>query len=53
MAEPHIPIESGVPDPFPFMHPVLKRNYGNGAGTTGRVPACCAMSPPAARPCGR
>ncbi len=28
MAEPHIPIESGVPDPFPYMHPVLKRNYG-------------------------
>ena len=22
------PIESGVPDPFPFMHPVMKKNYG-------------------------
>jgi dissimilatory sulfite reductase beta subunit len=21
-------IESGIPDPFPFMHPVLKKNYG-------------------------
>ncbi len=21
--------ETGVPDPFPFMHPVLKKNYGN------------------------
>ena len=28
MAEHHVPIESGVPDPFPFMHPILKRNYG-------------------------
>ena len=22
------PIECGVPDPFPFMHPILKKNYG-------------------------
>ena len=28
MAGPHVPIESGVPDPFPYMHPGLKRNYG-------------------------
>ena len=28
MADHHIPIESGVPDPFPYMHPVLRRNYG-------------------------
>ncbi|MCR6628653.1 MAG: dissimilatory-type sulfite reductase subunit beta [Magnetospirillum sp.] len=29
MAELRRPVESGVPDPFPFMHPVLKQNYGN------------------------
>src|SRR5208337_4445953 len=28
-AQPRRPIESGVPDPFPFMHPVMKKNYGN------------------------
>lgn len=28
MAPPRRPIESGVPDPAPFMHPALKRNYG-------------------------
>jgi sulfite reductase beta subunit len=27
-AAPRMPIESGVPDPFVFMHPVLKRNFG-------------------------
>ena len=26
---PRRPIETGVPDPFPYMHPVLKKNYGN------------------------
>ena len=26
--QPRRPTESGVPDPFPFMHPVLKKNYG-------------------------
>ncbi len=26
---PRTPDEHGVPDPFPYMHPVLKDNYGN------------------------
>ena len=30
-AKPRRAIESGVPDPFPQMHPVLKTNYGNWA----------------------
>ena len=25
------PIKSGVPDPFPYMHPLLKKNYGRWA----------------------
>jgi len=25
---PRMPIESGVPDPIPFMHPVMVKNYG-------------------------
>jgi sulfite reductase beta subunit len=25
---PRMPIESGVPDPMPFMHPVMKKNFG-------------------------
>ncbi len=29
MSEMREPIESGVPDPFPLMHPTLKANYGN------------------------
>ncbi len=29
MTEPRRPIESGVPDPFLYMHPLLKQNYGN------------------------
>ncbi len=28
-AMPRRPDEHGVPDPFPFMHPVLKANFGN------------------------
>lgn len=28
MAQPRRPIESGVPDVMPFMHPLLRRNYG-------------------------
>ncbi len=28
MAEARQPIESGVPDPFPWMHPALRKNYG-------------------------
>src|SRR5512139_2956771 len=28
MSAPRMPIESGVPDPFPFMHPLLKKNFG-------------------------
>jgi len=28
MSAPRMPIESGVPDPMPYMHPVMKRNYG-------------------------
>ncbi len=28
-AKPRMPVESGVPDAFQFMHPVLKKNYGN------------------------
>lgn len=28
-AAPRRAIESGVPDPFPYMHPVMKKNYGN------------------------
>jgi len=27
--QPRRPVESGVPDPFPHMHPLLKKNYGN------------------------
>ncbi|MBT7941937.1 MAG: dissimilatory-type sulfite reductase subunit beta [Alphaproteobacteria bacterium] len=27
--EPRRPDEHGVPDPFPYMHPVMKKNYGN------------------------
>ena len=22
------PVETGVPDPFPYMHPLMKKNYG-------------------------
>ena len=29
MTQPRQPIESGVPDPFPWMHPIMKKNYGN------------------------
>ncbi|HYG85549.1 MAG TPA: dissimilatory-type sulfite reductase subunit beta [Azospirillum sp.] len=29
--EAHRTRESGVPDPFPYMHPLLKKNYGNWA----------------------
>lgn len=29
MSEMREPIECGVPDPFPLMHPTLKANYGN------------------------
>ncbi len=29
MSEMREPIESGVPDPFPLMHPTLKANYGD------------------------
>ena len=28
---PRRPDEHGVPDPFPYMHPTLKDNYGNWA----------------------
>jgi sulfite reductase beta subunit len=28
MAEARQPIESGVPDPMPWMHPALRKNYG-------------------------
>jgi len=28
MAAQRMPIESGVPDPFQYMHPVLKKNFG-------------------------
>ncbi len=28
-ATPRRPIEHGVPDPFPFMHPLMRENYGN------------------------
>jgi len=31
MAELRRPTESGVPDPFPYMHPLMKKNYGNWA----------------------
>ena len=27
-AQPKLPIEHGAPDPMPFMHPLLKKNYG-------------------------
>ena len=30
-AQPRRPIESGVPDPFPYMHPLMKKNYGQWA----------------------
>jgi len=26
--KPRMPDETGVPDPFPYMHPVMKKNYG-------------------------
>ena len=26
---PRLPDETGVPDPFQFMHPTMKKNYGN------------------------
>jgi sulfite reductase beta subunit len=29
--KPRRPVETGVPDPFPFMHPVMKKNYGDWA----------------------
>ncbi|WP_029008511.1 dissimilatory-type sulfite reductase subunit beta [Azospirillum halopraeferens] len=29
--EEHKTVECGVPDPFPFMHPLLKKNYGQWA----------------------
>ncbi len=28
-AKPRMPDEVGVPDPFDYMHPMLKENYGN------------------------
>lgn len=28
MAAPRMPIESGVPDPFQYMHPIMARNFG-------------------------
>ncbi|MCC2111187.1 MAG: dissimilatory-type sulfite reductase subunit beta, partial [Hyphomicrobiales bacterium] len=28
-AKPRMPDEVGVPDPFPYMHPIMKANYGN------------------------
>ena len=31
MSKPREAIESGVPDPFPLMHPVMKENYGRWA----------------------
>lgn len=31
MAEMRSPIESGVPDPMPYMHPVMAKNYGKWA----------------------
>jgi len=27
-AQPRMPVESGVPDHFQYMHPALRRNYG-------------------------
>ncbi|MDH4273910.1 MAG: dissimilatory-type sulfite reductase subunit beta [Gammaproteobacteria bacterium] len=29
MSQLRMPIESGVPDPFPVMHPLMKKNFGN------------------------
>ena len=29
MSEPRQPIESGVPDSLPLMHPIMRKNYGN------------------------
>ncbi len=31
MTEPRMPIESGVPDHFQYLHPLLKKNYGQWA----------------------
>jgi len=31
VAQPRRPDEHGVPDPFPYMHPLLKKNYGQWA----------------------
>ena len=28
MAKPRMPVESGVPDVTPYLHPLLKKNYG-------------------------
>ena len=30
-AQPRMPIESGTPDHFQYLHPVLRRNYGQWA----------------------
>jgi len=29
--QPRKPIESGVPDPFQYMHPIMKENFGEWA----------------------
>ncbi len=29
MSQPRMPIESGVPEMDPYLHPVLKKNYGD------------------------
>ena len=28
MSAPRMPIESGVPDPFQYMHPTMQKNFG-------------------------
>ncbi|MFC3117385.1 hypothetical protein ACFOHS_00215 [Jhaorihella thermophila] len=39
-----MPDEVGVPDPFQYMHPVLKkRTMATGTGMIARAPAFCAM----------
>jgi dissimilatory sulfite reductase beta subunit len=41
------PIESGCPDGFQYMHPVMRKNFGSGNTMMIRVPACCGTLPTA------
>jgi len=45
MTEMREPIESGVPDHVQYLHPMMKKNYGNWKYHDRHVQACCTMSP--------